>query len=196
MKRLVLATAALIVISAPVFAQPQDTAFDKNNSVILDNRGGCVRTKWTADQTACDKAAPKPKPVVRAPAPEPQKIVELSVEQRTVYFDFNKAALSTAAKAKLDDVASFIRDNKITKISVVGYTDKIGTAGYNDALSKKRAKTVQNYISNKVKVISNTQVRGLGVSRTAECDDEANRTAKIACLANDRRVEVELTYEK
>lgn len=70
-----------------------------------------------------------------------------------VHFAFDKSDLTDYAKAILDDAAKTI--NGLTekypglKVDVSGHTDWVGTEGYNQALSERRAEVVRQYLSRK-----------------------------------------------
>jgi outer membrane protein OmpA-like peptidoglycan-associated protein len=65
----------------------------------------------------------------------------------TVYFDFNKYDLTPQAQSQLD---SFMLAEKTTLskmiIQLYGHCDAIGSATYNDKLSKQRVATVKKYL--------------------------------------------------
>jgi outer membrane protein OmpA-like peptidoglycan-associated protein len=63
-----------------------------------------------------------------------------------VHFAFNSAALSPQARAILDRQANFIRQFPELFFSVYGYTDLVGSAGYNDRLGRARAEAVVGYL--------------------------------------------------
>lgn len=60
----------------------------------------------------------------------------------TVYFSFDSYELSPEAKRILDG----IKNLTTSPLQVVGYTDTIGTEGYNHVLAMKRANTVYRYL--------------------------------------------------
>lgn len=202
MRSTLLAAVSLIALTAaaPTFASSsEDAAYDKNKSAVIDSRGNCVRTKWqdANDPCAAEVPAPAPKPVAVAPAPIPvaQAPVETAAERerRTVYFDFNKATLTKAAKGKLDELAKVINaSSSIEDVTIHGYTDQLGTESYNDALANKRVAAVKAYLDSKSRLKAEGDIKGLGKSSPEEgCASEAKRAKKIACMANERRVEVE-----
>ncbi len=203
MRSSLLAAVSLIALSAasPTFAaSAEDAAYDKNSGPVVDSRGNCVRTKWQDANDPCAPAAPAPKPVaaapVAAPAPAPAPIAQLSAaerEKRTLYFDFNKSTLTAESKAKLDELAKVINDSSaITDVTIYGYTDQFGSASYNDALATKRVEAAKAYLDSKSRLKTEGDIKGLGKSSPeAGCESEKKRAAKIACMAKERRVEVE-----
>jgi outer membrane protein OmpA-like peptidoglycan-associated protein len=80
-------------------------------------------------------AAPPP---VAAPAPAP-----LPARTYLVFFDWDRADLSMRAKQIVAEAASASTHVQTTRIDVNGYTDLSGTAKYNQALSVRRAKSVE-----------------------------------------------------
>ncbi len=198
MRQFLLVTASLAALSlAPAaFATPaEDAAYNKDDKPIMSSFGNCVRTKWDGDKDVCAPEAPKPapKPVAVIPAPATVSIANISQEQRSVYFDFNSAKLTGEGVAKLDQLVSVInKSSEISEVRIHGYTDQFGSASYNDALAEKRAKAVRDYLDRKTETkVSQGDIRGLGKAESdAACDGKA-RKAKIACMATQRRVEVE-----
>ena len=59
-----------------------------------------------------------------------------------VFFDFNSAALSGEARRTIADAAEAIKLVPETRVQVVGNTDNVGSASYNEALSLLRANAV------------------------------------------------------
>jgi len=105
----------------------------------------------------------------------------------SVPFKFDKYALSTEAKADLDKMASDVKSAKRFFIAVEGYTDNVGSTAYNEALSRKRADAVVEYLVAKHDIpIYRIHMIGLGEERPVE--DAKNRAAR----AKNRRVEVKV----
>lgn len=184
-------------ITAPAFAGPaEDAAYDKNSAPVIDTHGNCVRTKWQDVNDPCAPAAAPAKKVVARPAPAPVPVV--SRENRTVYFDFNKADLTTAAKVKLDELSTIINDSSaITNVTIYGYTDQFGTATYNDALANKRVASVKTYLDSKSRLKAEGDIKGLGKSAPeAACAAIKKRAERITCMGKERRVEVEFNAQK
>ncbi len=71
------------------------------------------------------------------------------VEIENVYFEFNKFDLKVKPNDGLNKLAEYLARNSSAKIEIVGYTDAVGTDTYNNGLSNKRAKTVQQYLIDK-----------------------------------------------
>ncbi len=65
---------------------------------------------------------------------------------KTVYFDFNSAALSADTKETLNNNVAFLKSNAAVKVQVEGHTDERGGVQFNLALGEKRAKSVREYL--------------------------------------------------
>jgi OOP family OmpA-OmpF porin len=141
--------------------------------------------------------APAP-PVVAAPpkivAPAPRKVV-FSADS---LFDFDKAVVKPDGKSALNKFVKELSGVNYDVIKVTGHTDRIGAHAYNLALSQRRAQAVSLYLVDSGGIasgkISATGVNGADPVTTPEqCNGVKPLKAKVACLAPDRRVEVEVT---
>ena len=65
----------------------------------------------------------------------------------SVYFDFNSSGLSDEALENLRNVVETMGFNDLNAISVIGYADEFGTEKYNLKLSRQRAMTVAEFLS-------------------------------------------------
>jgi OOP family OmpA-OmpF porin len=141
--------------------------------------------------------APAPEVIIETPPPPPPAKFEKVVLSVTELFPFNSAKLSMP-QPKLDEIAAvLIADPNITDIDVVGYTDRLGSAKYNQKLSERRATAVRDYLVSKGVDGSRLKAYGKGEANPlVECHQK-KRAELIACLAPNRRVEVEqITVEK
>jgi OOP family OmpA-OmpF porin len=183
----------------------QDSAFDKHNNPVYDSRGNCVLTKWMDDKEGCK--APVKKEVAAAPvvapepvpAPVPTAAVVASKEARTVYFDFNSAALTAESQDKLKTLATLINaSDRVTSVRMVGFTDQYGSDTYNQVLSQKRVDAVRSYLDPMITLNidpATTEFRAAGKSTDSKCDGVKLRAERIVCMKEERRTEVELGYE-
>ncbi|WGE79127.1 porin OmpA [Actinobacillus equuli] len=118
-----------------------------------------------------------------------------------VLFAFGKSNLKPAAAAALDAANTEIANLGLATpaIQVNGYTDRIGKEAANLKLSQRRAETVANYLVSKGQNAANVTAVGYGEANPvtgATCDAVKGRKALIACLAPDRRVEVQVQGSK
>ena len=107
-----------------------------------------------------------------------------------VLFEFDSAALTPAGRAALDRLASTIAPG--STVTVVGHTDRIGTAAYNLRLSQQRAGAVGDYLNAKSGFKSKFVTQGVGATQPTEgtklCTGMKNFERFKSCLAPDRRV--------
>ena len=141
-------------------------------------------------------------PPPAAPVAEPVVLEPLMVEHvdlaADALFKFDKSTgndLLPAGKKTLDELAERINSTFITidHIKLTGYTDRLGSEEYNQALSERRAQTVKNYLQSKG-VASDIEAVGKGeVDQVAECGTSTKVTKALAeCLQPNRRVVVEV----
>ncbi len=109
------------------------------------------------------------------------------VAETTVNFKFNSDKLAPDAKMALDQMVADQNHYKRFFVAVEGFTDKIGSADYNAALSRRRADAVVEYLVAQHDIpIYRIHMVGLGEQKPIE--DARNRAAN----AKNRRVEVTL----
>ncbi len=65
----------------------------------------------------------------------------------TVYFDFDKSALSQSARDVLKANAEWMKKNANVKIQIEGHCDNRGSIEYNLALGERRANAVRSYLT-------------------------------------------------
>ena len=107
-----------------------------------------------------------------------------------VLFEFDSSALTAVGRAALDKLAATIDPG--STVTVVGHTDRIGTAQYNLKLSQHRAGAVADYLNAKSGFKSKFITQGVGATQPTEgtrlCTGMRNFERFKACLAPDRRV--------
>nr|AEC04329.1 outer membrane protein A [Pasteurella multocida] len=116
-----------------------------------------------------------------------------------VTFGFDKADLKPAAQNVLDGIYGEIAQLKSASVAVAGYTDRLGSDAYNLKLSQRRADTVANYLVAKGVAQNAISATGHGEANPVtgnKCDAVKGRKALIACLADDRPVEVAVKGNK
>ncbi len=105
----------------------------------------------------------------------------------SVPFKFDKYALTTDAKQDLDKLVTDVKSDKRFFIAVEGYTDKTGSKAYNEALSRRRADAVVEYLVAQHD-IPIYRIHTIGLGEQKPVDDARSRTAR----AKNRRVEVKV----
>ncbi len=175
----------------------RDAVVDHMNRPVMDARGNCVRTQWIRGHNACSN--PAPAPVSSSVKPNMPSARYLQREDRTVLFEFGSARLTSDAKQRLDELARKLKkSDDVIRANIVGFADPIGSRQANHRLSERRANAVKDYLASKGYVNTRVaKVRGMGESKpVSQCSMQKPRSELIQCLANDRRVEVELDFYK
>ena len=122
---------------------PECLASDECGAGKMCQSGGCVA------KPECGEGADNP---MCPPAQDCQsgrcqcKVVSCNMSD-PVYFDFDEYALRSDQKAKLDGVASCLKNNSLSA-DVEGHADERGTEEYNLALGQKRADGAKKYLVN------------------------------------------------
>ena len=127
-------------------------------------------------------AAPSPPP----PAPLSKAPLRLSAD---ALFAFDSAQLSSGGHQSLDNALEGKLDG-VRELTVVGYTDRIGSAQYNLDLSRQRAESVRQYLIQRGVAAGSIQAEGRGMAEPIVQCDQRQRQALLACLAPNRRVEI------
>lgn len=109
-----------------------------------------------------------------------------AVVETSVHFAFDKAVLTSKAKAALDQMLAEIPNTKGYLVVVEGDTDSVGGSVYNYKLSERRADAVVQYLSEKNVPAHKIYVVGLGKDKAA-----APNSTKSG-RAQNRRVDVRL----
>lgn len=108
-----------------------------------------------------------------------------------ILFDFNSAALRSASKATLRELATtFQRYSDINYIEVDGHTDSVGSDDFNLDLSKRRASSVRDYLVDQGVASRHIVARGFGESQPKSTNETAegrqlNRRVEISIKARE-----------
>ncbi len=128
---------------------------------------------------------PDPVVAVVPAAPVRYEVVNAS----NVYFAWDKADLSSEAKAVLDEVKRKLKNPESTtlKVALEGFADRSGPADYNQKLSERRVKAVVDYLGETP--VDNAQVdvqafgeTNLPVATADGVREAANRTVKVSTV--------------
>jgi outer membrane protein OmpA-like peptidoglycan-associated protein len=108
-----------------------------------------------------------------------------------ILFDFDKATIRPDAKAALDRVAQIIRAKSRGAVRIEGFTDSRGTADYNLRLSKSRAESVENWMTEREGLHgAGFTTRGFGATRFAAPNTRTDGSDDPAGRQKNRRVEI------
>ena len=141
---------------------------------------------------------PPPPPPPAPPPPPPAAPQKITLATKAL-FDFDKAVLKPEGKAAIDTevVNKLPTVSKIELVLVTGHTDRIGTQAYNQKLSERRANAVRDYLVSRG--VARDKIETLGMGKTQPVPgvvcNQKNMKELIACLAPNRRVEVEVKGE-
>lgn len=196
-------TTATPAPAAPVVATSQPVAeLDSDNDGVVDSFDQCPQTPAGApvDSQGCaldsdgdgvadylDQCADTP-----AGAKVDESGCRVQLEQKVsitlnVQFANNSEEVSASYRQEIQQVADFMKQYPDTSAKILGYTDALGAASYNQNLSQRRANAVAAYL---------TQEFGVDASRlTAEGRGEADPIADNATSegrAQNRRVVAEI----
>lgn len=105
-------------------------------------------------------------------------------------FDFDSDALRSASRTNLGNLARSLQDNPDSDVLIVGHTDSVGRADYNEGLSERRAGSAAQYLVSQG--VDRSRVRAVGRGETepvASNDTDAgrqeNRRVEVAIFASE-----------
>lgn len=119
--------------------------------------------------------------------------------QTDALFAFGKsdiAALQPEGRKALDGAVARIGQHQaVSDVTVVGHTDRIGSAAVNQRLSLARANTVRDYLVAHGISAAVIHTEGVGASQPVTHCPAGEGSAVIACLKPDRRVTIEVAAQ-
>jgi outer membrane protein OmpA-like peptidoglycan-associated protein len=154
--------------SAPVAAVPVA-------AVVLDSDGDGV-----PDNADKCPGSPSDKPV------DADGCTIGSVVLKGVQFELNSSELTPDSSETLNKVAAKMKEYPKLRIEIQAYTDSMGEAAYNQALSEKRAASVREYLVSEGVAANRMEAKGYGESNPIA--DNGTREGR----AKNRRVELEI----
>lgn len=101
-----------------------------------------------------------------------------------IYFDYDQDALREDALSDLLKVSRLMKDNPKYTLLVEGHADERGTREYNLALSERRAKAVEDFLS--ASGVSSFNVEVVGYGEEKPVDNGSNESA----WSQNRRAEL------
>ena len=114
-----------------------------------------------------------------------------SLEGEKVYFDFDKSAVKSREKTKLNDVADFLKRTAQVSVRIEGNCDERGTEEFNHELGVRRAEASRDYLvglgidSTRIQILSrgkdNPAVTGTGGESRS-----LNRRDEFVILTSDK----------
>jgi outer membrane protein OmpA-like peptidoglycan-associated protein len=150
------------------------------------------RARADADRMASEAAAARAASAAEA-AELQRQIAELQAEATDrglvltlgdLLFEFDRADLKPGVSGNLDRLVTFLKEYPTRNVIIEGHTDNVGSAGYNQGLSQRRAESVRTYLVQQGVGGQRLTASGLGQSRpVASNDSESGRQ-------RNRRVEI------
>ena len=104
------------------------------------------------------------------------------------YFGFDSSEPQDGSLWAVGFVANYLKQNPDAKLNIIGYTDQVGNAGYNEKLSKKRADAVKQLLVEMGVDTSRLASQGKGVDKKTKAKSAGARRLV-------RRVTFELTND-
>ena len=170
-------------------AQNVDNWRTASGDVWKNSTGLCWRdANWTPATAApgCDGAVAAPAaPAPAAPVAQKPAAAKVTYAADT-FFDFDKAVVKPAGKAKLDDLVAKVKGINLEVIIAVGHTDSVGSDAYNQKLSVRRAEAVKAYLVSKG--IEKNRIYTEGKGEKQPVADNKTKEGR----AKNRRVEIEV----
>ncbi len=105
-------------------------------------------------------------------------------------YDFDAAVVKTEAQSNLRALAGSLDKYPDTDLVIIGHTDQVGSASYNQALSERRAEAASRYLISQGVSSGRIATRGLGesepvASNETEAGRAGNRRVEVAIFANE-----------
>ncbi len=155
--------------------------------VRFDDNGIAQGGYWKPGSCAAVLDPPRPPPPPQAAA-LPEQPLQLSAD---ALFAFDSAALSFNGQRVVQGVLGQVREaSQVQSIQVVGYTDRIGSAAYNQHLSQRRAEAVRSALVQGGVPGTSIRAEGRGAANPLVQCAQRDRRQLIECLAPNRRVQI------
>ena len=117
-------------------------------------------------------------------ASDPMSDLDIGEPYVKIYFDYDQDALREDALSDLLKVSRLMKDNLKYTLLVEGHADERGTREYNLALSERRAKAVEDFLS--ASGVSSFNVEVVGYGEEKPVDNGSNESA----WSQNRRAEL------
>ncbi len=109
----------------------------------------------------------------------------VEIKEVVVLFDFDKSDLKPEEIPKFADFVRQVKENPHIRFEINGHTDSTGSIAYNQALSERRAKTVEDYLlGQEVPRDQIAVVQGFGKAHPLDPNDPSkNRRVEVRIVA-------------
>ena len=110
-----------------------------------------------------------------------------------VLFEFNRDEVKTGAQSSLRKLADFLQQYPTRQVLIEGYTDNIGAASYNEALSLRRANSVEHALMGMGVAAGRVTTAGYGkeypiADNSTDTNRALNRRVEVYIADNDKPV--------
>jgi len=148
-------------------------------SAIAQVRFDCwvERTSERASKAAIEKCRREFLEALRRISTPPRP----KTRQWIVYFDFDKSLIRRNERPKIKDAASVAKASRGPQVTVVGHTDRAGSAAYNVALSLRRADAVREAL-----ILAGVPARAIRVFARGETENAVRTKDGVRKQANRR----------
>jgi len=162
---------------------------DKDGDGVFDYDDACPEIKGDAGSLGC--------PVKKTSDDITNRIFLLA---KSIYFKTNSDQITTDSYSILNEIANIMLQYPNTQFMIDGHSDNTGTPSYNLYLSKKRAASVQKYLSNKAVREERLYAEGYGIENPTHTNNtsegrEKNRRVEINYIQPDSEKGLEI-YEE
>ncbi len=159
-----------LIVKRPVY----NLAVDDVNALYTDANEATCQFEEKIIILATEMSEPKVEEKIKilaAEAKDEEKIIILAFED--VHFDFDKSTLKQEAQTILKRNIKLLTDNPKSNVRIAGYTSASGTEKYNQDLSERRAKAVEEFLI-KEGLVSSNRLSTIGYGETNPADYEAS----------------------
>lgn len=106
-----------------------------------------------------------------------------------VSFDFDSATVKPAFQSTLNKVADILQRYDRTTVKIMGFTDDVGAAAYNQSLSERRAESVAYHLEQRGVSAQRVRTQGKGesdprASNATEAGRQLNRRVEMLIIPN------------
>lgn len=104
-----------------------------------------------------------------------------------ILFETGESALKPGSRGSLSKIADVLKKYHKTEVAIAGHTDNVGSAGFNQGLSERRANAVQIFLVSQGVPGSRLKTAGMGFDQPVASNDSSEGRAQ------NRRVELHIT---
>jgi len=167
-----------------IATHPQDgTSEPALNAVVTSSDGTIPANPEPLPPVIPQCLSQTPPPSPPEPTPPVQQPLTLRVP-RNVHFALDRSDISPESAAVLDQVAAVLQEYPFLTIELQGHTDPRASAAYNQALARRRALSVRNYLLRQGIDPGRMTIRSFGESQ------RRTTGSGVGDYARDRRVEI------